>query len=520
MIRLVALVGLAVVATLVSGVLYFVRFDVRSVSWGGAELADVRIDGGVLAARRIVTGVGTLEVVGLRLRGTLGPDGLSFGLLDYVLGGRGGGSAFARVSLPDAEITIVTPDGPIAIRGDAEVRGTTSGTTVAGPLAVRVPAGGGTVHIEVASLAIDGQGAIHATVTGLHGPFGAMDPPLSIKADVHPGAGAADFRARVVDGKGSDLIVASGRTDRRGGKAKLSTPRLVFAPGGLQPARLHKRLAFASEVSGVAALSGSVSWVGGEVQSNVEVLLDNLGATVGGVAVHGVNGVVSLSGPWPLSTPPAQTIGIAAIDAGIPLTNAIAAFRLDGRGNAVIDEAALEVAGGRVVLADAVVPLDGGTTELSFAVSGVEMARLAQLADVEGLVADGTLSGTVPVRTEAGAILVHDAVLTSAAPGVLGYRPSRPPSALQAGEQGISLALQVLRDFHYRELGLTLSGRLNGGDMVMGLHLVGANPEVHDGYPVDFTLTVNGKLDQLVRRGLEAYRVPDRIRERMMKFGK
>ncbi len=50
------------------------------------------------------------------------------------------------------------------------------------------------------------------------------------------------------------------------------------------------------------------------------------------------------------------------------------------------------------------------------------------------------------------------------------------------------------------------------------IRLDGNNPDLYDGYPVSFNFGVSGKLDQILSRGLTGYRIPDRIRERLMGF--
>jgi hypothetical protein len=81
------------------------------------------------------------------------------------------------------------------------------------------------------------------------------------------------------------------------------------------------------------------------------------------------------------------------------------------------------------------------------------------------------------------------------------------------------MALQALSNFQYNELTLTLD-REPGGDTVALLHVKGQNPNFYDGYPVELNLNISGKLDQILDRGLQGYRIPETIRERLGDFGK
>jgi hypothetical protein len=79
------------------------------------------------------------------------------------------------------------------------------------------------------------------------------------------------------------------------------------------------------------------------------------------------------------------------------------------------------------------------------------------------------------------------------------------------------MALQALSDFHYKELIVTLNRKLTG-DAELGLHIAGSNPSFYNGYPVEFNLSVTGRLDEALRKGLAGYQVPDMIRERLKQY--
>ena len=78
-------------------------------------------------------------------------------------------------------------------------------------------------------------------------------------------------------------------------------------------------------------------------------------------------------------------------------------------------------------------------------------------------------------------------------------------------------ALQALADFHYEKLILDLTRNLTG-DVVLGLHISGRNPSFYDGYPVEFNLSIEGRLDQALKEGLAGYKVPDMIQQQLEKI--
>jgi hypothetical protein len=52
--------------------------------------------------------------------------------------------------------------------------------------------------------------------------------------------------------------------------------------------------------------------------------------------------------------------------------------------------------------------------------------------------------------------------------------------------------------------------------MDIALHLAGANPDLYDGYPVEFNLNLEGELGKILRQGVASYGIP----ERMQGFGR
>jgi hypothetical protein len=77
--------------------------------------------------------------------------------------------------------------------------------------------------------------------------------------------------------------------------------------------------------------------------------------------------------------------------------------------------------------------------------------------------------------------------------------------------------LQALENFRYEALRITLDGRTDA-EMDIGLHVQGANPELYDGYPIEFNLDLEGELANILRSGLASYQIPERIREQMQGF--
>jgi hypothetical protein len=138
---------------------------------------------------------------------------------------------------------------------------------------------------------------------------------------------------------------------------------------------------------------------------------------------------------------------------------------------------------------------------------------------VDDISATGRLSGRAPVTVTAEGLAITGGWLeTAPGGGLLRYAPAVSPAALRQGGEGATLALTVLENFRYESLRIDID-REAGGETEIAVHLRGANADVYDGYPIEFNLNISGPIDQMLRRGLEGYRVPDAVAERLRGFG-
>ena len=144
------------------------------------------------------------------------------------------------------------------------------------------------------------------------------------------------------------------------------------------------------------------------------------------------------------------------------------------------------------------------------------METLLAIAAIDGAAASGRLNGEIPLVVSRDGFSVANAVLETGAPGVLRYAPAVPPPALQGGGEGVSLMLEALKNFHYDVVSLAVDGR-SGDEWSVKLHIEGENPNFMDAYPFVFNLNLSGKLDEIIRTGLQSYELPARVGEGISK---
>jgi hypothetical protein len=173
--------------------------------------------------------------------------------------------------------------------------------------------------------------------------------------------------------------------------------------------------------------------------------------------------------------------------------------------------------GGHVTLDPVTLHLGAPAQQIKLNVDRISLANLFQLFAVSGLTGEGNLSGTIPVTLFPAGLAIDHARLDAQEPGRLSYDSSKGPAALSNTADSVKMALSALSDFHYDKLSIDLD-RAATGDTALGLHVSGRNPSFYNGYPVEFNLSVTGRLDEALRKGLAGYQVPDMIRERLKQY--
>lgn len=304
----------------------------------------------------------------------------------------------------------------------------------------------------------------------------------------------------------ADLAAATGR-------AIIDLEPLRFAPGSLQPKDLApvlgKRL---KNVTGEVELLGEIALADGGLMPDLSLLLDDLAFTAGPAAVAGLSGVIVVDRLFPLEARTDPALSIRAVDIGLPLTRGKLAFELGAGGDLEVRQLRFDLGGGQVVARPFRFGVDAQSIETELTMERLDLARLLAALEFEGLTGRGMLSGTLPVAVRGDSAKINEGVLASVGGGQLSYTGGA--GTLGAGGESAGLLLQALENFHYDALQIRLNGQTDD-EMDVELHLEGANPDLYDGHPIEFNLHLEGALGALVQRGVAAWTLPERLRDRI-----
>jgi hypothetical protein len=440
-------------------------------------------------------------------------------------------------SLPAFEVVAGPGEAPVRLAAEAEQlqvelagdrEGLDTGRVVLSGGAVRAPSyqlrvSGIAAEVGLSAGGLDqGQPMPVSVASIVHEGKPPWFTPLRLDGSVQPQGDQIAFDMEVGRTAGDVAMRVRGQHDlaSAGGRAELDLPPVEFAPGRLQPGALAPVLADAvEEVSGRLALDGTLRWGSGDdMRADLDLLVEDLAFSSGPARFAQVNGVIAFDRLAPLSTPPGQQLAVGLVDIGLPLTNGLLTFDLEPA-QLIVEELRWRFAEGRIRAAPFTIGSVGMQFSTTLTAERLKLDEIFALAQLDGLSGKGTMHGTLPITVAGAEAVIDNGELVSDGPGWVRYRPDEAPAALQAGGENVNLLLQALENFRYKELRATIDGRTDG-DMDVGLHIAGANPDLYDGYPIEFNLNLEGALADVLRAGLAGYQIPDRIRERMQGFGR
>jgi hypothetical protein len=120
-------------------------------------------------------------------------------------------------------------------------------------------------------------------------------------------------------------------------------------------------------------------------------------------------------------------------------------------------------------------------------VSDLDLVRLFELLDIEGVSGTGRINGAIPVSIGPEGFSIEQSRL-AAETGILRIASPAARELLSGGGEQVALLLEALEDFRYEVLELSID-KTAQQDLTAKLSILGANPEVLDGHP--FQVNIN-----------------------------
>jgi len=132
--------------------------------------------------------------------------------------------------------------------------------------------------------------------------------------------------------------------------------------------------------------------------------------------------------------------------------------------------------------------LQGNVQHSEVELTGIDLDRLLEFADIDGLEGTGSLQITLPFGSDQYGLYIKDGRFSADGPGSLVYA--------QEGVMSGNIGLQALENFQYQQLSGTIDYQSDGNYQLV-IHLEGNNPDLYGGHPVLFNLNISGSVPEL-----------------------
>lgn len=314
-------------------------------------------------------------------------------------------------------------------------------------------------------------------------------------------------------------ITAAHNLDNSVGKVNLVIDPLDFTPGALQPSALFPDLAVLENVSGKASSSSHFSWSKQGIRSGGKFDLQNLSFVQGGANITGLFAALELTDLLSPKSPAQQKITIQRVDLGAPMKNVEVIYQIQATDSPriVIDKARLNTIGGVLSLGPTLIDPSSSRNDMLIHVADLDLAKLFELIEVEGLAGNGRLDGSIPIIFDDGLVSIQNGKLSASKPGVLYFKSEMASKLLAGRADDVDLLLQALTEFHYTELTLKLNNSTSN-DLVATLSLLGKNPSVLKGRLFRLNINLESNIGNILKAVAQGYGLSNKALQRALRL--
>ncbi len=256
-----------------------------------------------------------------------------------------------------------------------------------------------------------------------------------------------------------------------------------------------------------------LAWQAGALTGMVAGNLKDLGGFYGDYFFGGVNGAlqaaIDTAGEFPVNTPPLM-LSAATIDIGLPLEDVALAFSVAPTGVVHIESVLAHVLDGTISGADITYDPQRERNDVLVKFDGLQMERMLDLVEYEGIEAIGAVSGEVPLTITPNGVEVAAGMLAADAPG--GSIRYRGGAAGASGNAGLDLVNQALSNYQFSSLTSDVTYTPDG-ELVLAMKLQGGNPDMSGGQRINLNLNLTDNIPALLESLQAAREIEDFLAE-------
>jgi hypothetical protein len=347
----------------------------------------------------------------------------------------------------------------------------------------------------------------------------ALVAPLAIEAELDGTLERLALHGVARTGAEGFALQFDGTLEPRPPRVKLAIrlPDTDLAPKSHQPARLFPWLGgLVRRAKGRVAADATASYADGKLEASAQIAFEDVDLRTEYATLRRLNGLVTVTGPNPLATPPGQTVSVALVEGALPLSDGIVRFELLPGKTLDIERGVFRLAGGTLSLTGSL-PLAAEERELVLIAKQLSVEQILAALGFEGLSGTGFLDGTLPLLQRGRQVRVVAGELRATEPGVIRYAGGEGAASLAAKQPQLAPVLGALENLRYETLTLEVSGDVSG-ELDVKVHARGSNPNFQQDRPVILNVNVEAPVASLLKAGLAVYRVPEEIEAQVKRF--
>ena len=327
-------------------------------------------------------------------------------------------------------------------------------------------------------------------------------------------------RGRLADGELPFTFSGEALPDAAAGVVNVDVGEFAFRPNGLQPQDVLPVLGEDIAADGGARGGARITWGENGVDGSASAALDDMDITMGAGTISGLRGEVRLDRLRPPRATRPQRLEADFIDAGLRIDQPTLEFgveRMPGSGPGIrVVAAEGRVVEGTVAVRDWRFDPFAQVYDPVVLVDGISLEKLLERLSINGLEGRGQLSGPIPLFITDEGVAIRDGRLRGLG-GHIRYRSERAERALADTDRTVDLMLQALRDFEYEKIEIDLVRELAGASRV-DIQMQGSNPDVLEGHPFDFNISITGDVEPLLEAVARGRELTDELIERHLQL--
>lgn len=252
---------------------------------------------------------------------------------------------------------------------------------------------------------------------------------------------------------------------------------------------------------GIININGIIG-LSSKVNTSLHVIGTNLAGTVNtSTFFTGLNSNIEIINFKPFTTADNQPLSITKFNPGLPFKNVVLTYQLlpDESKTVIfhIRTSSAQFAGGTLTSNGFLYNPNDANHSALLTAKNINVGKILQYTKVKGLSGTGTLTGELLFQWGADGLQIKSGNLHgTGGDSKITYIPGQKAGKMKEQSAQLSLAMNALKNFHYKNFQVVISS--NGNETHLVAHLTGFNPDLYDGLPVALNFTLTGELNLIL----------------------